>query len=136
LDLSQIHQGDFPHCLPTGRRYDLIYLSAIDYCFTQRDWIDYLKTVQSLLTPKGSILIISASFDPEIGFARSLVRYLKSSLKEIALSFGLKKNQQFWGFMRTRREYQTEMQLAGFKNIRDGFLPDGAYWISGQSSPN
>ena len=44
------------------------------------------------------------------------------------------RRQQFWGWRRTRREYQQLFTAAGFAGIADGWLDDGfeTYWIRGR----
>ena len=50
------------------------------------------------------------------------MRFIKDLIKAILDSLGLRKRGQFWGWMRTRKEYQRIMVKAGFVSIKDGFI--------------
>jgi len=131
---EQIHIGFFPQCLPPGKKYDLIYLSAVDYCFDEKSWIDFLKSVRAVLRPGGRCLVISVTFygsfngKSDLSELSSTLRYPLSLIKQHLLKNG---ESQFWGYKRTQRDYQRSFQHAGFTKIIDGLLPDGMYWIEG-----
>ncbi len=138
LPPERLFLGVFPQCLPEGRRYDLIYLSALDYCLDQPSLTGLLTQVAGRLQPAGRCLVISASFDPTpSGWprARQVIKQAAAALLE---GLRLYQRGQFWGWTRTRKDYRQAFARAGFAAITDGFL-DGAdnygdYWIMGQVS--
>ncbi len=138
LPPQQLFLRVFPQCLPEGRRYDLIYLSALDYCLDQPSLTGLLTQVAGRLQPAGRCLVISASFDPTpSGWprARQVIKQAAAALLE---GLRLYQRGQFWGWTRTRKDYRQAFARAGFAAITDGFL-DGAdncgdYWIMGQVS--
>jgi hypothetical protein len=57
--------------------------------------------------------------------------FIKYSIKQLAFYTRLLPKEQFWGYLRTRKEYQNAILNAGFTTFDDGFLSDGTYWIKG-----
>ena len=54
-------------------------------------------------------------------------------------SIGLRSRGQFWGWMRTRDEYRSLVNDAGFSEIKDGYIEisgQPTYWIEGQKRNN
>jgi len=78
--------------------------------------------------------MISASFLDESAW-QVLVRSTKAFVKWLLERFGLYKKGQFWGWCRTRGEYQNLMRAAGFSQMSDGFVESPhhqrTYWIMG-----
>ena len=128
------HVGRFPECIPTDHHFNFIYLSTIDYCFGQAEWIQFLKGVKSKLFADGRCLIITPSFfSPSDLLARSIWR-LKSAVKYILAVFKLRDLGQLWGWARTTEEFQNSMLEAGFSIRAEGILEDDAiaqklYWL-------
>jgi hypothetical protein len=130
--------GLIPACLPADVQFDLIYLSSIDYVLDDDAMIGLLSAIRPFLSKNGQCLLISASFDE---VPATLSQQVASLLREIkvcaatALDMcGLRPLGQFWGWSRTRREYQTLMQRAGYQDIEEGFIDSEKqehYWISG-----
>ena len=135
LPPQNVHVGFFPDCIPPERDYDLILLSAIDYSFGTPEWIAFLKSLKTRLVKGGQCLIVSASFDPQ---GNRLGRFLKELIKGVvygtrtALKIPPKK--QFWGYLRTQKDYYSSLQVAGYVATEEGFTSDGLYWIKGQNA--
>lgn len=125
---ERIHVGYFPSCLPPDARYDLIYLSTIDYCFNNSELHDFLLSVKERLNKDGRCLVISFSLQKE-----TLISSLRSLLKNLAIALKLHDPGQLWGYLRTKAEYRKSMADAGFKHCVEGTLSDGSnYWIEGR----
>lgn len=128
IEESRIHIGDVPDCLPAGKRYELIYLSALDYCFDNVTLTSFLARISGRLARDGRCLVVSGSFDPG-----GLVRNAKFLARRVLEFLGvLRGHCQLWGYLRTRREYRSLMRTARYAHIEDGFLANGAYWIEGR----
>ena len=124
-----------PECLPTDVRYDLIYLSAVDYALDNDTIIAVLKGLQSRLTDTGEIVMISASFQDEYPIIQSLVRRFKEFIKFGFEKTGLYERGQFWGWSRSQIDYQYLMERSDFNAIQDGFIDErkqSDYWIAGR----
>jgi hypothetical protein len=93
-----------------------------------------LSEILSYLREDGKVVMISASFLDE--YAASVGTFGKSVAKWLLERLGLYKRGQFWGWCRTRREYQHIMRATGFSPVTDGFVetPDHqrTYWIIGE----
>ncbi|HQS67298.1 MAG TPA: hypothetical protein PLM93_08955 [Sulfuricurvum sp.] len=116
--------GYFPKDVPNNQDFDFAYANAIDYVFTVDDFHLFLQSIQQY--PISEVLLISASFQ-----SSRLKDSLKYHLKQIASNLGLIPKGQFWGYLRTRKEYQNALIDAGFNSFQDGFLENGTYWIKG-----
>lgn len=129
---DRIYIGVPPACLPSDIKYDMIYLSAVDYSMLQRDLERLLGELRSQLSPGGEVICLSASLLEEDSFVGSLVNFLKNIIR-CGLHFLGVRRQQFWGWRRTRAEYKALFREAGFGHIRDGWLDDNVetYWIRG-----
>jgi SAM-dependent methyltransferase len=141
VDDSRRFVGLIPACLPEDRRFDFIYLSAIDYALDDSSLVNLLAGIRPFLAAgeTSQMLLISASFDEATRSASALaaagVRKAKAMAAEALDLCRLRPLGQFWGWSRTRAEYQGLMQQAGYKNIHDGFIDpqQGAhYWIAGR----
>ena len=130
---EHIYIGLPPACLPSDISWDVIYLSAVDYGIPARELERLLETLRSQLAENGELICISASLLEEFSFIGSLVNFLKNIIRG-CLHFMNIRRQQFWGWRRTQKEYQRLFAVAGYKDIKDGFLNDGfeSYWIRGK----
>lgn len=128
IDESRIHLGRVPECLPPGRRYELIYLSGVDYCFDNAALTACLGAIRARLAPAGACLVVSGSFDPG-GLDRNVRFLVRRTLESLGM---IDARGQLWGYLRTRREYRAVMRDAGYTHVDDGFLANGAYWIEGK----
>ena len=114
-------------------RYDLIYMSAVDYALPGNELIQLLAKLRACLLPGGEMIIVSASFLDD-RFAQRLSRSLKGLVKCGLEALNLYNRGQFWGWMRSRREYQSILMRAGYEAISDGFIDtpnQRTYWIKG-----
>ena len=93
--------------------YDLIYLSGVDYSLQDDELIDLLSAVKSRLNANGTVVMISASFIDEQPM-EYLLRLAKEFAKASLEFFRLYNRGQFWGFLRSRDEYNIIMERAGF----------------------
>lgn len=114
---GRAHIGLFPECLPAGKKYGLIYLSNIDYCFDREEFLKLLVAVKQRLRPGGSCLIFSTALDTK-GRLSAWLGALKRS----------RPNGQFWGYLRTRAEFKTPLAQAGYEGITDGFMDKKTKW--------
>lgn len=130
---ERIYIGLPPACLPSEVRYDLIYLSAVDYGIPTRELTHLLRELRAQLAPSGRLLCLSASLLEEDSFVGTLVNGVKICLRAVLHYMGIRR-QQFWGWRRTREEYQRLFRSAGFVAVQDGWLDDEfeTYWISGE----
>ncbi len=130
---ERIYIGPPLHSLPSDIEFHVIYLSAVDYGMRSIEFEQTLRMLRGQLAPGGRILCISASLLEEDTFVGSIVNSFKIALRGV-LHFLDVRRQQFWGWRRTREEYNHLFTSAGFRNVRDGWLEDGfdSYWISGE----
>lgn len=120
-------------CIPPDITFDLVYLSAVDYGIPTRSLVNLLEFLKSQLAEEGEIICISASLLEEDSFVGGLVNAMKIIIRGMLHYLGIRR-QQFWGWRRTRKEYEKLFARAGFRDIKDGFLDDGfeSYWIRGK----
>jgi SAM-dependent methyltransferase len=130
LDRQRIFVGYFPECIPPGLDFDAIYLCGVDYCFRQNEWTEFLATIKHKLREGGRCMVISGSYEAEGFFARTILQ-VKSGVKQFLNVLKLRPLGQFWGYTRTRDEYGSSLRGAGYFEIVDGFMVNGAYWIEG-----
>lgn len=131
---GKIHLGYFPDCMPQPKKlYDVIYLSAVDYCFTAKEWVSFLKAIHSYLTPNGRCLVLSASLEPDENFIQKGLWFLKQYIKGFLGYFRIMNKQpmQFWGYMRSKKDYWNSLSAAGFQHVEDGVVNQN-YWIEGK----
>jgi hypothetical protein len=131
--------GTIPECLPEDIQFDLVYLGTVDYALDDASLVRLLSALRSYIAESnGECLLISASFErtPETpsAIARLGLGRLKELAKDVLGKFGLYSRGQFWGWTRSRTEYQSLMRHAGYRDIEDGFINSEArqhYWIAG-----
>ena len=103
--------GLIPACLPDNIRFDLVYLSAVDYALDDNVLVGLLAALRSFMTDRGQCLLISASFqDAPVTLeekAISLARELKTVAAAALDLFGLRPRGQFWGWSRTQKVYRS-----------------------------
>lgn len=131
---EKIHIGNFPECIKKPLKFDTIYLSAIDYCFNQKEWIKFLSSLKAHLKPNGRCLIISVSFDhssPNI--LNKLAATAKDWTKILLHISKIQDRGQFWGYLRSRNDYFASFKHANFIQIKDGWINSDNYWIEGRS---
>ena len=130
---ERIHIGAGLSALPQGVRYDMIYLSAVDYFLRQNDFVRLLKELRRHLTEGGRILCLSASFLEDDGMLSAVTDACKAALYALLHFAGIRRK-QFWGWLRTREEYLAAIREAGYEDIREGRLEDETrtFWMSGR----
>lgn len=130
---ERIYIGLPPACLPANIKWDLIYLSAVDYGIPLWELRKLLEELRSQLASHGEVVCISASLLEEYSFIGGLVNSMKIVIR-MFLHYLYIRRQQFWGWRRTRNEYCSLFREAGYKDIQDGILQDGfeSYWIAGK----
>ena len=131
--------GLIPACLPSGMQFDLVYLCAVDYALSDDVLVDLLRAMRPVIKAGGQCLLISASFQDTPATLRARISSLVQESKAFAAAAldvcGLRSRGQFWGWMRSQKEYQTLMRRAGYRDIDEGFVDPGKrahYWISGR----
>lgn len=131
LSAERIYIGMPPACLPSDVKYDMIYLSAVDYGIPQRELRFLLSELRAQLMPGGELVCLSASLLEEDSLVGSFVNAIKIGIRAVLHFLGVRR-QQFWGWRRTRAEYRQLFTQAGFTSVDDGFLDDGSdtYWIA------
>lgn len=117
-------------------RYDLIYLSAVDYAMPDAELVGLLGNLRPYLREGGTIALVSASYLDD-SWWRGLVHSSKDVIKSLLAMLGCYERGQFWGWMRSRSEYRAVMAAAGCKSIDDGFIVtphQRTYWIRGRTT--
>lgn len=120
----KLYNGYFPQCLKDAddTSFDLAYMSATEYCFSDNELLNLLKEIRHLEIK--SFILISVSI-----YKASPVRLLKDTAKLLLSNLGLRDLDQFWGYSRTPKEFAYLFKTAGFQNIESGFLKDNIFWI-------
>ncbi|MCR5814081.1 MAG: class I SAM-dependent methyltransferase [Desulfovibrio sp.] len=133
LPADRVFIGYPPLCLPSDVYYDMIYLSAVDYSLSTRLFLHLLDALRAQLEPGGQLICLSSSFLEEDSVIGSFVNAIKIVIRAILHYLGVRP-QQFWGWRRTRREYQQLFKQAGFFSVSDGFVEKSpeTYWIVGK----
>ena len=121
-----------PKIIPGDVYYNLIYLSAVDYTICTRDLVHLLENLRAQLEPSGLVVCLSSSFLQEDSIIGSFVNAVKIFMRGILHYLGVRP-QQFWGWRRTRRDYNQLFKQAGFFSLNDGFVEKApeTYWIAG-----
>ena len=129
---ERIHIGAVPGALPQDVRFDMIYLSAVDYFLRQNAFARLLAELRPRLARGGRLFCLSASFLEDDGMLSALAGVCKTSLYALLHLAGIRRT-QFWGWLRTREEYLAAIRETGYEDIREGRLEDEArtFWMSG-----
>jgi 2-polyprenyl-3-methyl-5-hydroxy-6-metoxy-1,4-benzoquinol methylase len=137
LKKDKMHVGVFPECVDENKKYELIYMSDVEYFFNEKQLVEFLKCVKDRLLPNGICLLLTVAIEREYSFVKNIAKYFKGVLLLFLVVIKLKKQheQQFWGYVRTGSDLKKTMELAGFAEIRDGYLEKSTkwdtYWIKG-----
>lgn len=91
---------------PSSGKFNYIYLSNVEYAFSNPDLIQFLNLLSNLLIDGGKILIISTSFEKNSGILDLLNINLRSLFKFHLAQVRLLDPGQFWGYVRTKNEFQ------------------------------
>lgn len=125
LENIKFFNGYFPEALPQIENPDFCFFNALDYVFSQKEFIDFLKKLRVRKISK--VVLYSASF-----YQESFWFKFKYNLKLILSKLKILSLGQFWGFQRTANDYRKAFLQAGFETVSDGFLANGTFWISGE----
>ena len=131
---DRIFIGLPPACLPSDIKYDLVYISAVDYAFSRLAFSRLLENLHQQLEKGGELICLSASLLQEDSFIGGLVNVLKNIIRCLLHFTGIRR-QQFWGWRRTSKEYEKLFRKAGFRDLASGILKDGfeSFWIRGKN---
>ena len=132
---ERVHIGAGMSALPQNLRFDMIYLSAVDYFMRQHEFVRLLKELRLRLVRGGRIISLSASFLEDDGMGSACAHAGKTALYALLHCAGIRRK-QFWGWLRTREEYLAGIREAGYEDIRAGRLADeaGTFWMSGSAA--
>ena len=130
---ERIHIGAGLSALPQEMRFDMIYLSAVDYFLRRHEFVRLLQTLRPRLAQGGRLICLSASFLEDDGMVSAFTGACKTALCALLHLAGIRRK-QFWGWLRTREEYLAAVREAGYDDIREGRLEDEArtFWVSGR----
>lgn len=123
----KVLKGYFPEILPDTEYPDFCFLNALDYVFSENEFVDFLKKIRARRMKK--VVLYSASF-----YQQTLLFELKHFLKIILGKLRICLLGQLWGFQRNIDDYRKAFKKAGFDKVEDGFLSSGTYWISGETN--
>lgn len=129
LPEDRIHVGLFPSCLPDGREYDSIFFASIDFCFDEKQWVEFLRQVRGHLRGKGNCTMISSALEREAPLVRSMKK-MKDRIFQALEFLRIRHRGQFWGYSRTRQEYRTAFLQAGFTGLTDETIDTGTQWMT------
>lgn len=139
MPADRIHDETSDSLSDATRRFDLIYLSAVDYALPQAALVNLLRQQRERLAPSGACVLISASYMEENPSLRERVLFtVKATARRI---IGRRppapgKRGQLWGWKRTRSEYRAAMLASGFATFNDGFIETRSqrtYFIRGRA---
>ena len=90
------------------------------------------EAVRSLVERGVSVRVLNMGLVEDTPVAR-FVNICKNVIRMVLHYCGIRR-QQFWGWRRTREEYQELFHSSGYSRIQDGHLDDGfnTYWIRGE----
>lgn len=136
LPERNIHVGIFPQCLDSDKLFDYVFLSTVDYNFDQDDWVNTLRAVRCKLRGEGRCLVVSPNYERPGWHYWEIKNNFKVLIKKILSIFKLYQLGQFWGWRRSREEFEAAMTAAGFVNLEQGIQNLGSgnlevYWIEG-----
>ena len=129
---ERIHIGAGLSALPQDLRFDMAYLSGVDYFLRQDEFVQLLKDLRPRLAQGGRLICLSGSFLEDDGLVSAFVAACKTALYALLHFAGIRRR-QFWGWLRSREEYRAAFREAGYENMREGRLEDAmkTFWISG-----
>lgn len=122
----KIYHGYFPQCLldQGNQIFDLIYFVDTDYVFDRTELVNLLKSA----SVHCKTLIFFSIF-----VNNSFTRIFKDFLRSSATLFGIYRQGQFWGYLRTPSELSDCFKQAGFQDVEHGFLDQESYWVKGKA---
>ena len=126
-ELFPVINGYFPTALSeTICNFDFAYARAMEYHFTDTEYVDFLTSIRHFGIPE--FAIISASPD------RNNLEFLfKYYVKKALASVGVLNLGQFWGYLRTPDEHVRAFEKAGFHHILTKQIDYSTLLIVGKS---
>ena len=91
-------------------KFDLIYLSHVEYALTDSDLITLFRDLRSYLNPKGSLILIK----PVEKSSSGVLNLIKGLAKNVLSLLRLYDRGQFWGYSRNPHEIAKLLQEGGF----------------------
>lgn len=107
---QNIFIGNFPKCINTKDRFDVILLGNIEYLFDDFEFLKLLKDTKKFMHKKSKLIILSWSIEKENIFFK-----IKYKIKSLLINIGLFNPGQFWGYCRKLKELMKLANNAGFK---------------------
>lgn len=104
--------GEIPACIPEGKTYDAVILSAVEYALNNAQLLGLLASINDLLNVNGKLLLISASV---MNDHLSMFSIIKSYLYLLFHSIAKKEMPQFWGFERRPDEIISLLVTSGYE---------------------
>lgn len=134
---NQLFSGELRDCSFNEKKFDFIYLSALDYALDDAEFLEMLKILQLHLAENGLVVLISPSCISHILSLKSIKILVKSVIAKTIDLCKVNLGWQFWGWYRTRGEIRYSFRKANINILDDGFLrsKDGVgknYFILGQ----
>ena len=122
LDLcNSVYIGDDLGVIPENDRFDLIYLSAVEYALSGKNLVKLLENLSNKLSVSGRIILISVSWKESITCkdrVKQLARYALHFTPAYSLG-------QFWGWIREKKEIIKSASDAGLDLVDSGVIdPD------------
>lgn len=123
----QVFHGYFPSALQScTTRFPFAYSRALEYIFTQSEYISFLRMICQY--PIRDFTIISVSIQ-----RTSLIANLKYLIKNILHYMRIRNRGKFWGYVRTRKDHFDAFSAAGFVQIEIENINDFTIAITGRS---
>lgn len=119
--------GNIHHTMPNLSELDLIYFVELEYAMSDDELIEILRTVRQSLSSSGKVLMITSCMDDE---KMGMVSHVKSMIKGLLFSLGIRDKGQFWGYKRTKKELMSLFSVGGFTNSEAGFTKCGSFYVS------
>ena len=107
-------QGYFPQIVK-NESFDFVYCSAIDYVFTDDEYVDFLKHVYNFKVEK--FMIANCFFGKHTW---TFLDHLKKLVKELLSLLHIRSRGQFWGYLRSIDEQIILLSKVGFKEFEVG----------------
>ncbi len=119
--ISLVH-GKFPDAIPDPATFDFAYAASIDYVFSDDQYLKFLRSIRESGIKDFLLTIV---ITPDTSF-KGTVRYW---LSRLAPRFGLRKQGQLWGYLRTPMEHRLMIEKAGLFIVEAGQYKYGPRWF-------
>ncbi len=138
LPRRQIHVGPIPECLPSGAKWDTVYLSSVEYALDDASLCRLLFRLRSKLREGGQLILISSTFIDSPSLLETSINAAKEWIKHGLDWVRLRDRGQFWGWARTIDELEDLFRVAGYSRITSGYVEPSrvSYCVQGQAGVN